>query len=267
MQGGGVVVQFREEPIDLEIHEKAMKIHKAYVHPITCKQSEPFYVYTAPYAGRPCCAKAFRVNQAAQKNALRDLALFFAQSCEYYPVQEMGISLHAFKRFLDYCLRLPDIHGRVKNLLDNLSNHIQVIANITDKLADLPIVLVHGDFATTNILSDDDGHITGIVDWESSEFLPFGWNFYGVDLFLGELTYHDGEFKFTDYEARTELETDFRHMFWEKAPPYMKPKRQILEEAIKVSRGIGLLWHYVGLDVSSFLAGSLQLMPVITAGL
>jgi len=25
-------------------------------------------------------------------------------------------------------------------------------------------------------LSDDDGHITGIVDWESSTFLPLGWD-------------------------------------------------------------------------------------------
>jgi hypothetical protein len=132
-------------------------------------------------------------------------------------------------------------------------------------MADLPIVLVHGDFATTNILSDDDGHITGIVDWESSEFLPFGWNFYGVDLFLGELTYHDGEFNFTDYKSRDELEMIFWDSFWEKAPPDMKRKRQILEDEIKVSRGIGLLWHYVGVDISSFLDGSLQLMPVIKA--
>ena len=120
MQGGGVVVQFREEPIDLEIHEKAMKIHKAYVLPITCKQTEPCYVYVTPYGGRPCCAKEVRVNQTAQRNALRDLAIFLAQSCEY-PVHEMGISLDTIKRFLEDCLRLPSIHDQVKNLLDNLS--------------------------------------------------------------------------------------------------------------------------------------------------
>jgi hypothetical protein len=114
-------------------------------------------------------------------------------------------------------------------------------------------------------LSDDDGHITGIVDWDSSEFLPFGWNFYGVDLFLGEFTYRDGEFSFTDYKTRDELEMTFWQMFWEKAPSDMKRKRQILEDAIKISRGIGLLWHYVGHDVSSFLDGPLQLMPVIKA--
>jgi len=52
MQGGAVVVQFREKPIDLEIHETAMEIHKAYVLPITCKQSELFYIYVTPYGGR-----------------------------------------------------------------------------------------------------------------------------------------------------------------------------------------------------------------------
>jgi hypothetical protein len=241
-----------------------MKIHKAYVLPITCIQSKPFYIYVTPYSGRSCCAKEFCVNQATQKNALRDLAIFLAQSCKY-PVHEMGINLNTIKRFSEDCLHLPDIQEKVNDLLDNLSNRFRVNADIADKLADLPIVLVYGDFATTNILFNNDGHITGIVDWESSEFLPLGWNFYGIDLFLGELTYHDDELNFTDYKARAELEKDFWHTFWEKAPPDMKQKRRILEDAIKVSRGIGLLWHYVGLDVSSFLDGSLQLMPVIKA--
>jgi Phosphotransferase enzyme family len=234
------------------------------VLPITCKQSEPFHVYVTPYGGRPCCAKEFRVNLAAQKNALRDLAIVLAQSCEF-PVEEMDINLDTIKRFLQDCLCLPDIQEKVQNLLDNLGNRFQVKADIADKLADLPVVFVHGDFATTNILSDDEGHITGIVDWESSEFLPFGWNFYGVDLFLGEITYHDGEFSFADYKARAELEMVFWHTFWEKAPPDMKRRRQILEESIKISRGIGLLWHYVGHNVSSFLDGSVHFMPVIKA--
>src|SRR5436305_14857474 len=108
----------------------------------------------------------------------------------------MGISLDEITGYLKKCLALREIQDKIQNLLDNLGSWFQVCADIPDKLTDLPIVLVHGDFATTNILADDNGHITGIVDWDSSEFLPFGWNLHGVDLFLGELLYTNGEYDF-----------------------------------------------------------------------
>jgi Phosphotransferase enzyme family len=261
MQGGSVVVQFRREPIDLDIHDKAMAIHGAYVPPITCKQTEPFYVYVTPYGGTPCCAKEFRFNLDAQKNAIKDVAILLAQSCRH-PVKQMGISLDEITQYLKKCLDLPEIQEKVQNLLDNLGSRFQVRADIPDKLTDLPIVLVHGDFATTNILADDDGHVTGIVDWDSSEFLPFGWNLHGVDLFLGELLYTNGEYDFVYYQARPTLETIFWDTFWEKVPPEMKSKREILEDAIKISRGIGLLWRYVGHDSFSY-GGSSHKMKLI----
>lgn len=124
MQGGAVVVQIRKEPMELETLERAMKIHHTYVLPITCKQIEPFYVYVAPYGGRPCCAKEFRVNRAAQKTALGDLGVFLAQSCQY-PVTVMGINLDTIKEHLELCLRLPGIRDKVQNLLDNLRNRFQ----------------------------------------------------------------------------------------------------------------------------------------------
>ena len=124
IQGGAVVVQIRKEPLELETLERAMKIHKPYVLPITCRQTEPFYVYVTPYGGRPCCAKEFSVNRAAQKTALRDLAVFLAQSCEY-PVTEMWFSLDTIKEHLELCLRLPGIQDKVQYLLDNLRNRFQ----------------------------------------------------------------------------------------------------------------------------------------------
>jgi hypothetical protein len=133
-------------------------------------------------------------------------------------------------------------------------------------MADLPIVLVHGDLATTNILSDDDGNITGIVDWDSSLFLPFGWNLFCLDSFLGKFQdLDDGRCTFIDDEARPELEMGFWQTFWEKAPADLQRKRRVLEVAMKISRGIGLLRRYVGLDVLRFLDGSLEMLPAIEA--
>jgi hypothetical protein len=42
VQYENVVVQFREELLDLNLYNKAMEIHKNFVLPITCKQTEPF---------------------------------------------------------------------------------------------------------------------------------------------------------------------------------------------------------------------------------
>ena len=114
-------------------------------------------------------------------------------------------------------------------------------------------------------MSDDDGHITGIVDWEDSIFLPFGWNLCSLDFFLGEIDFDGDNFIFTEYKERPEMEMEFWQTFWEKAPEDMKCKRESLESAFKVSRGIGILRRFVGLDVLRFLDGSLQMMPVIKA--
>jgi hypothetical protein len=83
-------------------------------------------------------------------------------------------------------------------------------------VSDLPIVLVHGDL---DILSDEDGHITGVIDWDSFLFLPFGWNSFCLDLFLSQFQGLDnGTYIFKDYEVRPELEMGFWHKFWENAP-------------------------------------------------
>jgi len=83
MQGGSTIVQFRHEPFELAMHEKAMTIHKGYVLPMTCKQTTPFYVYVFLYGGRPCCASEFQFNLERKKKGIRDVALFLAQSCEH----------------------------------------------------------------------------------------------------------------------------------------------------------------------------------------
>ena len=267
LRGGDIVVQFRAAQLDLSIHAKAMVIHGTrYILPITCKQSAPFYVYTSPYGGRSCCAEEFRVSVPAQKNAITDLATFLAQSCQH-PVDHMDVKLDLIKRFLTDCLDLPGLRGKVQNLLDNLGMVfvLGAIADILEKLADLPVVLVHGDLGTTNILTDNDGHITGILDWDGSQFLPFGWNFYGVEMFLGDMSFKNGEFSYVDNKARAELEIVFWDTFWEKAPLEMKQNRQNIQDAIKISRGIGVLWQYVGPEqgVGSFLEGFSHFMPII----
>jgi len=64
-----------------------------------------------------------------------------------------------------------------------------------DKLNDLPVVLVHGDLSQ---LTSDEGHITGIVDWYGSQYLPFRWNLYALEQFLGFAFLQDGWVNFKE---------------------------------------------------------------------
>jgi hypothetical protein len=97
-----------------------MEIHGTkYVLPISCKQSEPFHVYTTPYGGLSCTTKEFRESLSAQKRAVSDLAMFLCQSCES-PQDVMDIKVDAMKTFLNSCLDLPDLQERVQSLIDNL---------------------------------------------------------------------------------------------------------------------------------------------------
>jgi hypothetical protein len=125
LRGGKLVVQFRSVPVDLRIHNKAMEVHGSrYVPPITCMQSEPFYVYTSPYRGKAHSEYGIsNITLAVRKNTVVDLAIFLAQSC-HHPVDSdrMGIKMDVIESFLHDCLNLPDVPMRqkVQNLLDNL---------------------------------------------------------------------------------------------------------------------------------------------------
>jgi hypothetical protein len=118
-------------------------------------------------------------------------------------------------------------------------------------------------------LSADVGHITAVVYWDSAWFLPLGWSLCGVDLFFGTMDGNDNEITFVKSVDRGELETIFWNTFWDKVPLEMKLKRESLERAFKISKGIGILWRYVGFGdncgVSQFLERSLNLVPFIKA--
>jgi hypothetical protein len=109
-------------------------------------------------------------------------------------------------------------------------------------LAELPIVLVHEDLGSLNILTDDDGNVTAILDWNGSQHLPFGWNLYGVDVFFGYMRV-DG---WVNRKEKDELETTFWTCLWENAPKEISSRKETLQFAIKIAKDVGLLWRNVG---------------------
>ena len=103
LHSGDIVVQFRAQPLDLEVLTKAREIHGTkYVFPMECVQSKPFYVYITRYGRLSCIAPDFRRSIPAQKTAVVDLALFLARSCEH-PQVTMDVEFETIKRFLESC--------------------------------------------------------------------------------------------------------------------------------------------------------------------
>lgn len=264
VQGGELVVQFRSAEVDLRVHNKAMEIHgSAYVPPITYVQSDPFYVYTSPYRGKSHSEHGIsNITLSIRRNTIIDLATFFAQSCHHtVDHDQMDLKLDIIEAFLQDCLNLPDVKGQVQNLLDNLGISQSHKFNNVDKLDDLPVVLVHGDLGQLNILTSDEGHITGILDWNGSQYLPFGWNLYGLEEFLGFASLQDG---WVNRKERGELEEVFWETFWESAPAEILQKQQRIEAAVKISKGIGVLWNNVGDEgVERFLENYSNFMIII----
>jgi len=74
-----------------------------------------------------------------------------------------------------------EIKGKLEQLLKSKNNDvqrfradIQRLLSSIDKLKYLPLWVSHADLNYLNILVEDSGQVSGIVDWELSKNLPFG---------------------------------------------------------------------------------------------
>src|SRR5271154_7094356 len=93
---------------------------------------------------------------------------------------------------------------------------------------------------------DRQGHIIAVTDWDKSRFLPFGWNFTRIDYFVTEIIHgRDGEYYLESWKNRKELESVFWEVLWKNLPDEMRAEKEKIEEAIKISKGIGALWDFM----------------------
>ena len=84
---------------------------------------------------------------------------------------------------------------------------------------------------------------------------------YGLEEFLGFASFQDG---WVNREERPELEKAFWETFWEKVPLKVRERREKIQSAVKISKGIGVLWNNVGDDgVAHFLEQYPYLMILI----
>lgn len=90
-----------------------------------------------------------------------------------------------------------------ENLPERFTRTLNEVLEGLPRIMTLPFVLTHGDLNEMNMLVDDNGHITGIVDWAESRILPFGFALWGLENILGYMNskgwhYHDNAQKLRD---------------------------------------------------------------------
>ncbi|KAF3071484.1 hypothetical protein CFAM422_006527 [Trichoderma lentiforme] len=124
-------------------------------------------------------------------------------------------------------------------LLSALPNRFHVIIEhcirSMDDVMGLPMVLLHQDFSTCNIMVDEAScHLVGVIDWAEAEICPFGLNLDSLQSFTGKLHYRDDWSRHQDY-------ADLQDTFWDVFTQELGGLTEAEKQAIKLARITGLL--------------------------
>ncbi|TQN70588.1 hypothetical protein CSHISOI_04881 [Colletotrichum shisoi] len=240
------IFQFRiqDSSIDMEVMDLAKAVHPQFV--AGCKYQgtigEPRPVHVYEMGNIPGAAYIITRNisipqppdaVSRQRNTVKDLASFFAQSwnnCQHLSQDTTEALLREFSSKFD--LLAQSLPARFAS---NLSRVRQVLPFLF--LGGLPFVLTHGDLCEMNLLvNPETGNMTGIVDWAEAAILPFGFSLWGLENVLG---YMDSE-GWHYYDNYRELERLFWKTFFEEA----ENASGINLKFIRAGRMIGLFFRY-----------------------
>jgi hypothetical protein len=105
----------------------------------------------------------------------------------------------------------------------------------------LPLVFTHGDLNGLNILTNNDGHVSSVIDWGESTWKPFGMGLYGLDTFLGSMR-PEG---YSSVEGHEQLRDRFFETMWIHMPPEMFTRKRELEKAVRVAETVGILHRHL----------------------
>ncbi|KAG5743677.1 hypothetical protein H9Q70_013612 [Fusarium xylarioides] len=197
------IVQFRAEPSKLNMAnvDIAMLVHQTCVPRCTYHGMiggrSPLYIYVMEKRNGACYIQARDMSkegkfefETRQLRTVGDLARFFAEAWKS-PQQVPLTFVNNLRRDLETDLnRLhQQLPNRFKDALNQVLKHLPRIFN-------MPFVITHGDLNEMNILVDDSGYITGVIDWAESEFCPFGISLWALENILGHMDamgwhYHD----------------------------------------------------------------------------
>lgn len=104
-----------------------------------------------------------------------------------------------------------------------------------DAILPLPMVLLHQDFGTCNIIVEESScRLAGVVDWAEAEVCPFGLNLRSLQALTGKLHLRDGWIYYEDYAG-------LQDVFWDTFKREVGGLTQDTMQATKLARTTGLL--------------------------
>ena len=116
-----------------------------------------------------------------------------------------------------------------------LHTTIQRCIDSMDAVFSLPMVLLHKDFGTCNIMVDETTcELVGVIDWAEATICPFGSNLHSLQTLTGELNLRRGWMRYDDYH-------DLHGFFWETFEDEVGGVEESFMEAIRMARIVGLL--------------------------
>ncbi|KAK2748363.1 hypothetical protein FQN57_001021 [Myotisia sp. PD_48] len=135
-----------------------------------------------------------------RKNLVADIAKFFAISWRAPQDIEQTYYNQLSNRYeKELRLLLTSLPSRFQPI-------IQATLNSLPAILSLPMVLLHKDFGSCNILVDETScHLAGVVDWAEAEIAPFGLNLHSYHRLITKFHLKNGLFRFDDYMELEEL--------------------------------------------------------------
>ncbi|CAG8930935.1 unnamed protein product [Penicillium salamii] len=135
-----------------------------------------------------------------RQNLVADNAKFFALS--WKGPQDVDQTYceslsHQYEQDLNLLLASLPIrfHPLIKKSLDSLP-----------AIFSLPMVLLHNDFGSFNMLVDEKTcNLLGVIDWAESEIAPFGINLYAHDRLISKIHLKHGWSRYDDYRLLDEI--------------------------------------------------------------
>ncbi|KAM0424557.1 hypothetical protein ACHAPT_010273 [Fusarium lateritium] len=186
-------------------------------------------------------------NFAWRRNLITDVAHFFA------------LSWKAPQRVDDaYRTCLGQTYTRELRLLLSTLPHrfhaiIQTCIDSMDAILSLPMVLLHRDFGTCNIMVDETScHLVGVIDWAEAEICPFGLNLHSLQALTGKLHLRDGWVRYQDYDI-------LQDVFWRTFQQEVGALTEGSIRALNLARIMGLL---LSSGFTSRLANEPEPMPI-----
>ncbi|KAF2153971.1 hypothetical protein K461DRAFT_311977 [Myriangium duriaei CBS 260.36] len=248
------VVQFRLEPFKDDMLQLAARIYGSQISVAAVPSHAvgfPLPVYTSNVIpGKVHILQDFPDHGfplARQQQTVADLAKFIALS-SHFPQPRSACDVDG------WTTTAPQV---VDQLLGNKSLQLlapALVPILTDLktsihlLDTLPLVLTHHDLSELNIFVDQDGHVTGVIDFETATIEAFGMAMWGIyECFLGGM--EDGKFAFFNQvtaesgsgTVRESLEGTFWQTLWSSVSPELSSEN---ERAVRAALAIGVIRRY-----------------------